>query len=86
MDDDGDDSTVTMVVMVMSMLQSLERFFSLPRRCIPKLGYPTYMKPGWWFQLLWKIWVSWEYFRMEKQNMFQNTNQNDIGFHINYVQ
>ena len=36
----------------------------------------TYIS-GWWFQPLWKILVSWDYYSqyMEKSNMFQTSNQ-----------
>ena len=38
---------------------------------------------GWWFQPLWKILVSWDYYSqyMEKEKMFQTTNQ----FHVEFL-
>jgi hypothetical protein len=41
------------------------------------VGYP----PGWWFQPLWKILVSWGYYSqyMEKKQMLQTTNQPRIS-------
>ena len=40
--------------------------------------FPISSVSGWWFELLWKIWVSWDDYSqyMEKWNMFQTTNQN----------
>ena len=44
--------------------------------------------PGWWFQPLWKILVSWvyssQYIYMEKQKMFQTTNRYPIIFYKPY--
>ena len=31
---------------------------------------------GWWFESLWKILVSWDYYYQYMENMFQTTNQN----------
>ena len=43
----------------------------------PKWCTTMFMWSGWWFQPLWKIWVSWDDYSqyMEKWKMFQTTNQ-----------